>query len=147
MRLRQETRQRVASWFGTGYRPSPGEFTFITNLLALKRSPYRLLADATGMYGGVGWRRCDVIVVRSGASAEAVGEQAAEFAALVEAHVDDLEGHVLGAIVAHEGGGLEIAQADLKAQGDRSAGRQVAADGGDAAGEAGGLDLQAAGFF
>lgn len=43
-----------------------------------------------------------------------VGEEAAVLAALVEAHVDDFEGHVLGAIVAHEGGGLDVAKAELK---------------------------------
>ena len=37
------------------------------------------------------------------------GQEAAELAALFETHVYDLEGHALAAIIAQQGGGLEIA--------------------------------------
>jgi len=76
-----------------------------------------------------------------------VGEKAAKTAALFEGDVYDFERHVLGAIVAHQRCSLEVAQADLKLELHRRARRKVAADGGDAAGEAGGFDLQAASFF
>ncbi len=42
-----------------------------------------------------------------------IGKQAAVFAALVEAHVNDFEGHILGAIVPHKGSGQDVAKAEL----------------------------------
>ena len=54
--------------------------------------------------------------VRGGGLGKVAGEEAAVFAALFEVHVHDFEGHVLSAIIAHHGGGLHLAQADLQAQ-------------------------------
>ena len=76
-----------------------------------------------------------------------IGEEATKAAAFVEGHVNDFERHILGAIVTHEGGGLKIAQADLKSKLDRGARREVPTDRGNTAAEAGSFDLKAARFF
>src|SRR5438477_158277 len=128
MRLRQETRQ-VGSRRAIGLRPtSPRlERTLFAWQVALKRRPYRLLprlssGARTGRYRRLGRGRDGFVLGRHGSRPQVVGEQAAELAALLQAHVDDFEGHILGAIVAHEGSSLEISQAYLKAQRDRGAG-------------------------
>src|ERR1700685_2684444 len=99
-------------------------------------------ADWYGRFGP------DGVVFGSGAAwGDVVGEEAAETAALFERDVDDFDRHVLGSIVAHERGGLKVAQANLKFELHGRARREVAADFRDAAGEAGGFDLQGARLF
>ncbi len=75
------------------------------------------------------------------------GQKTAVFAAFFEIHIHDFEGHFLGAIVAHHGGGLHLAEANLQAQLNGSSRSEVTADGGEAAAQAGGLNLQPATFF
>ena len=76
-----------------------------------------------------------------------IGEEAAVFAALVEAHIDDFEGHVLGAVVAHEGGGLNVAKAELQPELNMRPRGEVTAYGGDPAREACGFNLETAAFL
>jgi hypothetical protein len=76
-----------------------------------------------------------------------VSKQAAVFAALVEAHVYDFEGHVLGAVVAHEGSGQDVAKAELKLELHMRPRGEVTADGSDPAREAGGFNLKTAVFL
>ena len=72
---------------------------------------------------------------------------AAVLAALFEAHIHDLEGHILGAVVAHERSGLQIPHANREFQLDLRAGREMAADGRNAAAEARRFDFQRKIFF
>ena len=43
-----------------------------------------------------------------------VGQKAAVLAALVEAHIDNFESHVLGTIVPHESCGVDVAKPQLQ---------------------------------
>src|SRR5438445_1194321 len=62
--------------------------------------------DDTGGHGR------DIAVGRDRAIREIAGKKAAELAPLVKIHIHDFESHVLGAVVAHDCGGLQVAHAD-----------------------------------
>src|SRR5258708_19496340 len=76
-----------------------------------------------------------------------VGEQAAELAALVEVHINNFKGHVLGAVVSQQSGSLEVEQPELELELHLGSRREVVVDGCDAPGKAGGLDLHPAIVF
>src|SRR5271155_3062433 len=70
--------------------------------VASRRSPYS--ARAAGSRGArrMDWRGRFPAVCGGARRREAVGQQAAEAATFFEIHVDNFEGHVLGAVVAHQ---------------------------------------------
>src|SRR5260370_30738100 len=78
----------------------------------------------------------------AGSIGEIVGQQTPVLASLFETHVHDFEGHVLGAVVAHQRSGLQVPHADRQLQLHLRARREVSADGRNAAAQAGGLDFQ-----
>src|SRR5215470_10387992 len=78
---------------------------------------------------------------------EIVGQQAAEFDALIEGHVHEFEGHVLRTVIAEKCRSLQAAHAELKFKLDRSSGMHVAVNGGDPASETGRANFQAAIFL
>src|SRR6266699_1219225 len=71
----------------------------------------------------------------------------AVLAALVQAHIHDLEGHVLRAGVAHQCCGLQISHANLQSQFHLRSGCQVTAEGRNAACQAGRFNIQGTAFF
>src|SRR5713226_10193621 len=110
------------------------------------RSVAGLLVGLPGGYYVGGYYWCGGFV-DGAAGGETVGQQATELTAFFQAHIDNLEGHALGAVIAQERGRLQVAQSELQLQLHRRARRQVAIDAGDAASEAGGADFHAAVFL
>jgi hypothetical protein len=52
-----------------------------------------------------------IALIEGDDSGKIIGQQTAEFAALLEVHIDNLKGHALAAIVAQQSRGLQITQA------------------------------------
>src|SRR5215469_15806559 len=75
------------------------------------------------------------------------GEKAPVFAALLEIHIHDFKGHVLGSIVAHHCGGFDMAHADLQPELDGRSRYEVTTNACEAAAQAGRLDLEPTVFF
>src|ERR1700743_3447673 len=59
-----------------------------------------------------------------------VHQEPAIFVSFVERHIDNLESHILGAIVAHHSGDLKVAQTGLQAQLHLCPRRQMTTNGG-----------------
>src|SRR5258708_20752086 len=96
---------------------------------------------------GVSGSRGRVRFGGGGAMRKLVGEEAAELAALVEVHINNFKGHVLGPVVSQQSGSLKVAQPELELELHLGSRREVVVDGCDAPGKAGGLDLHPAIVF
>ena len=76
-----------------------------------------------------------------------ISEQTAVFAAFFETHIDDLKGHVLGAVIPHQCRGKHIAKPELQLELHVRPRREMPADAGKPAREAGRLNFEAAVFL
>ena len=76
-----------------------------------------------------------------------ISEQTAVFAAFFETHIDDLKGHVLSAVISHQCRRKHVAKPELQLELHVRPRREMPADAGKPAREAGRLNFEAAGFL